>query len=84
MPNKSLTQIDFCFIEIEFAEKIGLLSEAHARAKGHEFKTNPTIDPFFHNSARRGKLQLALAIDTSVLSEIGKQRVLEIEPLVES
>ena len=58
-------QIVFYFAEIELAEKIGLLSEAHARAKEHEFKNDPTIDPLFDYPALRGKLQLALAIDTS-------------------
>ena len=54
-----------CFLEIKLAEKVGLDSEAHARAKGYEFKNDPTIDPLFDYSALRGKLKLALAIDTS-------------------
>lgn len=54
-----------CFLEIKLAEKAGLDSEAHARAKGYEFKNYPRIDPFFDNSTLRGKLQLALAINTS-------------------
>ena len=58
-------QIVFYFAEIELAEKIGLLSEAHARAKEHEFKNDPTIDPLFDYPALRGKLQLAVVIDTS-------------------
>ena len=58
-------QIVFYFAEIELAEKIGLLSEARARAKEHKFKNDPTIDPLFDYPALRGKLQLALAIDTS-------------------
>ena len=58
-------QIVFYFAEIELAEKIGLLSEARARAKEHKFKNVPTIDPLFDYPALRGKLQLALAIDTS-------------------
>ena len=44
---------------------IVLLSEAHARTKGYEFKNDPTIDPLFDYPVLRGKLQLALAIDTS-------------------
>ena len=35
-----------CFLEIKLAEKVGLDSEAHARAKGYEFKNYPRIDPF--------------------------------------
>ena len=54
-----------CFLEIKLAEKVGLDSEAHARTKGYEFKNYPRIDPFFDNSTLRGKLQLALAINTS-------------------
>ena len=53
------------FLEIELAEKVGLNSESHARAKGYEFKNHPTIDPLFDNSTLRGKLQLGLAINTS-------------------
>lgn len=55
----------FFTLQKELAEKIGLLSEAHARAKGYEFKNDPTIDPHFDYPALRGRLQLALAIDTS-------------------
>ena len=72
--SKFLTQIDFCFLEIQLPEKIGLLSEARARAKGYEFKNDPTVDSLFDYSPLQGKLQLALAIDTSQLERTFQDR----------